>query len=29
MSRGFWTCQRVSGGIKCGARNPNRTPQLR
>jgi hypothetical protein len=24
MSRGFWTCQRVSGGIKCGARNANR-----
>jgi hypothetical protein len=22
--KGFWTCQRVSGGEKCGHRNPNR-----
>lgn len=22
--RGFWTCQRVSGGEKCRATNPNR-----
>ena len=24
MPRGSWTCQRVTGGIKCGAGNPNR-----
>lgn len=22
--RGFWTCQRRSGGVKCGTRNSNR-----
>lgn len=22
--RGFWTCQRVSAGVKCRASNPNR-----
>jgi hypothetical protein len=22
--RGFWKCQRQSGGVKCGASNPNR-----
>lgn len=22
--RGFWTCQRSSGGVKCRASNPNR-----
>jgi hypothetical protein len=22
--RGFWTCQRQSGGVKCRATNPNR-----
>jgi hypothetical protein len=24
MPRGFWTCQRVSGGVRCRHRNPNR-----
>jgi hypothetical protein len=24
MPRGYWTCQRVTAGIKCGAGNPNR-----
>jgi hypothetical protein len=22
--KGYWTCQRSSGGVKCGHRNPNR-----
>lgn len=24
MAPGFWTCQKVSGGVKCGAQNPRR-----
>lgn len=24
MARDLWTCQRVTGGVKCGAQNPNR-----
>ena len=22
--RGFWTCQRIAGGVKCGTQNENR-----
>jgi hypothetical protein len=27
--KGFWTCQRVSGGVKCGCPNSNRRRKCR